>query len=257
MENPLRMLRSGHLPVVKTRSRTATIPSVSHLKAAERRSTQECTEMSKSGIKTFVCNVTPIVSSDFVDCNLNKLNLEDPPHNSRHSTTKEFAKEDENPIPLPPRNRSKPALVQKPRHVRKHPLIIPPSSIQRTLDKVTIPSPSSTTSNENISNHCEPMYANDLHRVTKHEYDTASLHFEAQIEKNLDALDHIPQEQDCVDGPLQQQQHSDDEVAVQSHHVSCEDLLKFANAKPSSRARGNESDEVRLMFKVLGNDVRI
>lgn len=105
------------------------------------------------------------------------------------------------------------------------------------------------------------MYANDLHRVTKNEFDSASLHFEAQIEKNLDALDNIPQEQDCVDGvsqPIQQEQqqhHSDDEVKVQSHHVSCEDLLKFANAKPSSRARGNESDEVRLMFKVLGNDV--
>lgn len=105
------------------------------------------------------------------------------------------------------------------------------------------------------------MYVNDIHRAAKHEYDTASLHFEAQIEKNLDALDNIPQEQDCVDGPAPppppptQHQHCDDEVKVQSHHVSCEDLLKFANAKPSSRARGNESDEVRLMFKVLGNDV--
>lgn len=197
-----------------------------------------------------------------LDCNLNKLNLEDPLNSSGSTTAREFAREDENPIPLPPRNRSKTTLVQKPRHVRKHPLIIPPSSIQRTLDKVTIPSPTSTTSNENISNHTEPMYANDLHRAAKHEYDTASLHFEAQIEKNLDALDNIPQEQDCVDGPApppppQQQQHSDDEVKVQSHHVSCEDLLKFANAKPSSRARGNESDEVRLMFKVLGNDVSL
>lgn len=99
------------------------------------------------------------------------------------------------------------------------------------------------------------MYANDIHRVTRNEYDSASLHFEAQIEKNLEALDSIPQEQDCVDGAPQQQQHSDEDVKVQSHHVSCEDLLKFANAKPSSRARGEESDEVRLMFKVLGNDV--
>lgn len=101
------------------------------------------------------------------------------------------------------------------------------------------------------------MYANDIHRGTRNEFDSASLHFEAQIEKNLDALDDIPQEQDCVDGVSQPQlQHSDDEVTVQSHHVSCEDLLKFANAKPSSRARGDESDEVRLMFKVLGSDVR-
>lgn len=204
----------------------------------------------------FVFQKTQLIhkSCPHLDCNLNKLNLEDLPNSSGNTTIREFAKEEENPIPLPPRNRSKTTLVQKTRHVRKHPLIIPPSSIQRTLDKVTIPSPSSTTSNENISNHTEPTYANDIHRAAKHEYDTASLHFEAQIEKNLDALDNIPQEQDCVDGPSQQQ-HSDDEVKVQNHHVSCEDLLKFANAKPSSRARGNESDEVRLMFKVLGNDV--
>lgn len=49
VENPLRMLRSGHLPMVKTRSRTATIPSASHLKAVERRSTPECAEISRSG----------------------------------------------------------------------------------------------------------------------------------------------------------------------------------------------------------------
>lgn len=49
VENPLRMLRSGHLPMVKTRSRTATIPTASHSKAVERRSTPECSEISKSG----------------------------------------------------------------------------------------------------------------------------------------------------------------------------------------------------------------
>lgn len=200
-----------------------------------------------------------IIIADVADCNLNKLNLEEPSNNS--GNTKEYAREDENPIPLPPRNRSKTVLVQKPRHVRKHPLIIPHSNIQRTLDKVTIPSPTSTPSSQTISNHLEPMYANDIHRATKAEYDSASLHFEAQIEKNLDALDNIPHEQDCIDGPIEQEQQQqqqpsdDDEVKLQSHHVSCEDLLKFANAKPSSRARGNESDEVRLMFKVLGNDV--
>lgn len=42
---------------------------------------------------------------------------------------------------------------------------------------------------------------------------------------------------------------------MHTHHVSCEDLRKFANTKPNSRTRGNDSDEVRIMLKVLGKDV--
>lgn len=88
----------------------------------------------------------------------------------------------------------------------------------------------------------------------EHNYDTESLHFEAQIESDLAALDHIPQEQDCVDSAVESLTAKNGNK-VQSHHVSCEDLLEFADAKPSSRARGNESDEVRIMSKVLGKDV--
>lgn len=80
-----------------------------------------------------------------------------------------------------------------------------------------------------------------------------SIHFEAQIESNLNALDEIPQEQDVVDGIAQMR--VEDENKLSSHHVSCEDLLKFANTKPSSRTRGIDSDEVRIMLKVLGKDV--
>lgn len=49
VENPLRMLRSGHLPMVKTRSRTATIPST---RSVDRRSAGDGAEMSKSGLLT-------------------------------------------------------------------------------------------------------------------------------------------------------------------------------------------------------------
>lgn len=38
-------------------------------------------------------------------------------------------------------------------------------------------------------------------------------------------------------------------------HVSVEDLLEFADQKPSSRQRGVESDEVRIMNKVLKQQV--
>lgn len=40
-----------------------------------------------------------------------------------------------------------------------------------------------------------------------------------------------------------------------SNSVSCEDLLEFANKKPKGKERGIESDEVRIMTKVLGTNV--
>lgn len=42
-----------------------------------------------------------------------------------------------------------------------------------------------------------------------------------------------------------------------SNSVSCEDLLEFANKKPKGKERGIESDEVRIMTKVLGTNVSI
>lgn len=49
----------------------------------------------------------------------------------------ETPKSEDNPLPLPPRDRNNAQLnvVQK-RHVRKYPLIIPATGIQRTLDKI-------------------------------------------------------------------------------------------------------------------------
>lgn len=148
---------------------------------------------------------------------------------------------EENPIPLPPRDRNKVLLAAKPRHTRKHPLIIPPTSLQRTLDKVNQISPPI----EQFKTNPEPVYTNSTTHIQHKNHE--SIHFEEQIESNLNALDEIQQEQvDVVDG-----------FKNDDHHVSCEDLLKFANTKPSSRTRGNDSDEVRIMSKVLGNDVSI
>lgn len=42
----------------------------------------------------------------------------------------------------------------------------------------------------------------------------------------------------------------------ESNAVSCEDLLEFSDKKPKGRERGVESDEVRIMTKVLGYVVR-
>lgn len=63
--------------------------------------------------------------------------------NIHQSDTKKFIGNKEienlNPIPLPPRDRNKVLLTNVKRHVRKHPLIIPASGLQRTLNKVTTP----------------------------------------------------------------------------------------------------------------------
>lgn len=42
-----------------------------------------------------------------------------------------------------------------------------------------------------------------------------------------------------------------------SNSVSCEDLLEFSDKKPKGCERGVDSDEVRIMVKVLGKDVSI
>lgn len=92
--------------------------------------------------------------------------------------------------------------------------------------------------------------------VASSEKNPESQHFEEQIESNLNALDEIPVEQDVVDGEEEPNNGKEEDEKVLSHHVSCEDLLKFANSKPASRTRGNDSDEVRIMSKVLGKEVR-
>lgn len=75
--------------------------------------------------------------------------------------------------------------------------------------------------------------------------------FEERIACELDALDEIDEhrENDNTTPPLRE-------------HVSCEDLLEFACDGPNARrtqgkARGADSDEVRIMGKVLGPKVHI
>ena len=76
--------------------------------------------------------------------------------------------------------------------------------------------------------------------------------FEQHIACELAALDDIPGDAGCCTGS---------EMVRHSDHVSCEDLLEFACDTPNARrtqskARGQDSDEVRIMGKVLGSEVR-
>ncbi|CAH1969058.1 unnamed protein product [Acanthoscelides obtectus] len=229
--NPLRILRSG-LPVINSRTRSASVASTLPPK-----------------VKNSVRNSVPENlhnRQEFLHATLPR-----PTSISQQSSTTPSDHKDENPIPLPPRDKSKALLTAKPRHTRKYPLIIPHSSLQRTLDKVNMAS-SPPNSSEEVFEKTEPVYTNHLAQVA--EKDHESQHFEEQIESNLNALDEILVEQDVVDGEAFSNFKNEDEK-IHSHHVSCEDLLKFANSKPPSRTRGNDSDEVRIMSKVLGKDV--
>lgn len=67
-------------------------------------------------------------------------------HNDRQKFIGSKEIENLNPIPLPPRDRNKVLLTNVKRHVRKHPLIIPASGLQRTLNKVTTPTDEKTPS---------------------------------------------------------------------------------------------------------------
>lgn len=161
-------------------------------------------------------------------------------HNVHHSETDNGSEYDNNPIPVPPRDR-KPILTAKTRHTRKHPLIIPPSSLQRTLDQFTV---------TNETNQIDQIDGGNATTSKTTDCDAESVHFEQRIDSELAALDNIQDEGEASDDVV-------DELSqkLQSHHVSCEDLLEFADLKPSSRTRGNDSDEVRIMSKVLGQNV--
>lgn len=62
-------------------------------------------------------------------------------------------------------------------------------------------------------------------------------------------------------GDLETNQREDESILERrlndSNAVSCEDLLEFSDKKPKGRERGVESDEVRIMTKVLGAVVSI
>ncbi|XP_069700490.1 activated Cdc42 kinase-like isoform X2 [Periplaneta americana] len=167
-----------------------------------------------------------------------------------------------NPIPLPPRDRSRPLPPTKPRHQRKHPLIIPGGGVTRTLAKMAeteiegTPVEETTPQYLGLQTESESL-PEPIEEVVpdqgKSPIRNISLDdsFEQRIACELAALDDIPGDTGCGPGG---------EMVRHSDHVSCEDLLEFACDTPNARrtqgkARGVDSDEVRIMGKVLGTEV--
>ncbi|XP_063838064.1 activated Cdc42 kinase-like [Ostrinia nubilalis] len=180
------------------------------------------------------------------------------PSPKRASGHQNFEQDSVNELPLPPRA-NKPKLVDKPRHIRKYPLLLPEREA-RPADTGPPVQPRPI------------IYQNAVTQPKKH----------PAPKKGTDALDgpgpsNINPFQDVAgpswanpfDGYVEPVQFEDDSdsdgmaeaAAAQSlvrdcsDHVSVEDLLEFADQKPCGRQRGVESDEVRIMCKVLKQQV--
>ncbi|XP_034238615.1 activated Cdc42 kinase-like isoform X4 [Thrips palmi] len=160
---------------------------------------------------------------------------------------------EDNPIPLPPRDRTRPQTSSsKARHQRKHPLIIPANGMSRALAMASRETQSSDQADQSHAGSHDDSYderlACEIDRLDDLEIDaTDGAHEEASLVTLDSGMGNL-----TVGDP----------VFRLSDHVSCEDLLEFACDGPNSRrtrgkARGVDSDEVRIMGKVLGNNVHV
>lgn len=123
--NPLRILRDKNYPIVRPRIRVNTSceapPEFPGIGDSDKDSACES--------PSYLTNTEYTFSER--DVNIHRGDTQ------KYCGSKEI--ENLNPIPLPPRDRTKILLTNVKRHVRKHPLIIPASGLQRTLNKVKTP----------------------------------------------------------------------------------------------------------------------
>lgn len=124
--NPLRILRDKNYPIVRPRMK---------VNIDDEQSSATTNGENQCGADD-VCESPSYLTTQEYTFSERDVNI-------HHGDTQKFigSKEIENlnPIPLPPRDRNKVLLTSVKRHVRKHPLIIPATGLQRTLSKVTTP----------------------------------------------------------------------------------------------------------------------
>jgi len=137
--NPLRMLRSG-LPVVRPRIRGNKHATLGPLLHSEDVSGEHGFhfEMHHSGARTLPKVRAP--PSPHAILSLPQSRILERHHSMEIENNQNQSNVDENPIPLPPRDRSKTLQPKSslPRHQRKHPLIIPGGGVTRTLAKMVV-----------------------------------------------------------------------------------------------------------------------
>nr|XP_026489970.1 activated Cdc42 kinase-like isoform X3 [Vanessa tameamea] len=189
-----------------------------------------------------------------------------------------------NAIPLPPRG-SKPKLVDKPRHIRKYPLRLPNADTQAIIShSIQIEAKPQTIIYQNTVRCSIPtIKINDeiaVDNVPVNNDGAGVDVFDGPDVNDTNPFTTIPDTDADVPGPSSSnpfkcyldnetkdsntddcegavggQTDFEEEVTLKKDYVSVEDLLEFADQKPSSRQRGVESDEVRIMNKVLKQQV--
>lgn len=247
--NPLRRLRSGGVALQpKVRGNRHGIPS------SCRASTPQTATVARLAANA-ACSSNPPAR--------NGLGAPPPPPASQS------AADSANPLPLPPRDRTRPTAQSLKHHQRKHPLLLLPGTIvsatdaehtenvatdqYATAEAATVCS-RQVSVNERVTavearmsrDKVEPRIPPPKPARTCSSLDDS---FENQIQEEIDNLDHLP----GVGA------HSPPTIYKNSDHVSCEDLLEFAMDRPNAKrtqgpARGVDSDEVRIMQKVLAKE---
>ncbi|XP_035429062.2 activated Cdc42 kinase-like isoform X2 [Spodoptera frugiperda] len=177
------------------------------------------------------------------------------PISERHTEDTTF-----NVLPLPPRT-TKPKLVDKPRHVRRYPL-----KLIEEPKPVTVPQQRPLNIYQNTKTHskdttkpdeCKSEDVVDTAKDTNPFISTPGTSGANPFGCYLDN-EHDDDETELdlhVESDTDSEEETHTKLAKESKdHVSVEDLLEFADQKPCGRQRGVESDEVRIMSKVLKDE---
>jgi len=149
-----------------------------------------------------------------------------------------------NPLPLPPKDRKSSVTAGK-RHIRKNPLIMTSGAAASMARRFETDEPAARGDTD-INNHTQKT------KNTQKQFSPMNDAFEDEIACSIDALDNIPESK--YTSPKTSLEHSPPLVHYNRDHVSCEDLLEFSPREERGKGhkRGVESDEVRIMSKVLG-----
>lgn len=128
-KNPLHILRDKNYRIIRPRMKVNSI-------GMETTTIDGTTSIDANGNQDDACESPSYLTNTQYTFSERDVNIH---HNDTQKLIGNKEIENLNPIPLPPRDRNKVLLANVKRHVRKHPLIIPASGLQRTLNKVTTP----------------------------------------------------------------------------------------------------------------------
>eukprot|EP00092_Neocalanus_flemingeri_P101629 GFUD01129951.1.p1 GENE.GFUD01129951.1~~GFUD01129951.1.p1 ORF type:complete len:1100 (+),score=246.67 GFUD01129951.1:50-3349(+) len=156
-----------------------------------------------------------------------------------------------NPLPLPPKDRKSSVTAGK-RHIRKNPLIMTSGAAASMARRFETDEPAARDDPEPLYGAGHTNTYTQKTKNTQKQFSPTNDAFEDEIACSIDALDNIPESK--YNSPKTSLEHSPPLVHYNRDHVSCEDLLEFSprDERGKGHKRGLESDEVRIMSKVLG-----